>query len=253
MQPEISRRCRSCGAAVRAGARFCPQCGNRFVEEGGGEPAAGEGSRPPEGRETAAPRAEAVGSPWGSPPTPTAPKTAAEGEASGGLRATRETVTPTRETAAPGRETVAPTRETVAPTRETAVPPQPFQTAAPSQPFAGGVAGQTSPGFAGPGARATSAGPSASPTDGGTSVEGYAPARTTEASAAEGEGGAGRPRRAAARVKETVMPRVEKMRDEALVALEETPDDSGLRFVVIAVVLFGLFLLFLFLSVTVLR
>src|SRR5437588_3878469 len=28
MLPEISRRCTSCGAAVRAGARFCPQCGN---------------------------------------------------------------------------------------------------------------------------------------------------------------------------------------------------------------------------------
>src|SRR5947209_9513984 len=27
MLPEISRRCMSCGAAVRAGARFCPQCG----------------------------------------------------------------------------------------------------------------------------------------------------------------------------------------------------------------------------------
>ncbi|MDQ5839193.1 MAG: zinc ribbon domain-containing protein, partial [Acidobacteriota bacterium] len=25
--PEISRRCLSCGAAVRAGARFCPHCG----------------------------------------------------------------------------------------------------------------------------------------------------------------------------------------------------------------------------------
>src|SRR5438874_662304 len=27
MLPEISRRCTSCGGAVRAGARFCPQCG----------------------------------------------------------------------------------------------------------------------------------------------------------------------------------------------------------------------------------
>jgi hypothetical protein len=37
------------------------------------------------------------------------------------------------------------------------------------------------------------------------------------------------------------------------VALEETPDDSGLRFVLVTVFLFALFLLFLFLSVTVLR
>ncbi|HWS53872.1 MAG TPA: hypothetical protein VN228_07090, partial [Pyrinomonadaceae bacterium] len=68
---------------------------------------------------------------------------------------------------------------------------------------------------------------------------------------AEAEGG--RPRRAAARVRETVMPRVERMRDEAMVVLEESPDDSGLRFVVIAVALFALFLLFLLLSTTVLR
>jgi hypothetical protein len=47
--------------------------------------------------------------------------------------------------------------------------------------------------------------------------------------------------------------RVERVRDDALVALEETPDDSGLRFVLVTVFLFALFLLFLFLSVTVLR
>ena len=55
-------------------------------------------------------------------------------------------------------------------------------------------------------------------------------------------------RRAGAVVKENIMPRVEKMRDEALVVLEETPDDAGLRFVAAAVILFLLFLLFLFLS-----
>src|SRR5437588_409257 len=31
MLPEISRRCMSCGAAVRAGARFCPQCGEAMA------------------------------------------------------------------------------------------------------------------------------------------------------------------------------------------------------------------------------
>src|SRR4051812_38992864 len=31
--PEISRRCISCGAAVRAVARFCPQCGHPFEAE----------------------------------------------------------------------------------------------------------------------------------------------------------------------------------------------------------------------------
>jgi hypothetical protein len=43
------------------------------------------------------------------------------------------------------------------------------------------------------------------------------------------------------------------VRDEALVALEETPDDAGLRFVVAAVALFLLAAFLLFLSLTVLR
>jgi hypothetical protein len=52
---------------------------------------------------------------------------------------------------------------------------------------------------------------------------------------------------------ENTRARVERVKGDALVALEETPDDSGLRFVAVAVVLFALFLLFLLLSVTVLR
>jgi hypothetical protein len=56
-----------------------------------------------------------------------------------------------------------------------------------------------------------------------------------------------------ARVREGTRARVEKMRDEAIVVLEETPDDSGLRFVLAAAALFGVFLLLLFLSTTVLR
>src|SRR2546423_812084 len=32
--PEISRRCLSCGAAVRAGARFCPHCGKAVGDAG---------------------------------------------------------------------------------------------------------------------------------------------------------------------------------------------------------------------------
>ena len=56
-----------------------------------------------------------------------------------------------------------------------------------------------------------------------------------------------------ARAREGARERVSRMRDDALVVLEETPDDSGLRFVVVAAVLFVLFLFFLFLSTTVLR
>ncbi|HEX7957921.1 MAG TPA: zinc ribbon domain-containing protein, partial [Pyrinomonadaceae bacterium] len=41
--PEISRRCLACGAAVRAGARFCPQCGRLFEAGAGAQEAAAEG------------------------------------------------------------------------------------------------------------------------------------------------------------------------------------------------------------------
>ena len=94
----------------------------------------------------------------------------------------------------------------------------------------------------------------------GAGVEG-AGAAGAEVSGAEVSGAAGadagttgragsesKRRRAGGVVKENIMPRVERMRDEALVVLEETPDDAGLRFVAAAVVLFLLFLLILFLS-----
>jgi hypothetical protein len=74
-----------------------------------------------------------------------------------------------------------------------------------------------------------------------------APRAGAAAGAAEGA------RWRALRVKEQTRARVERMRDEALVVLEETPDDSGLRFVLVAAALFFLFLLFLFLSTSVLR
>jgi hypothetical protein len=56
-----------------------------------------------------------------------------------------------------------------------------------------------------------------------------------------------------ARVREGTRVRVGRMREEAIVVLEETPDDSGLRFVLAAAALFVLFLVLLFLSTTVLR
>jgi len=242
MLPEISRRCLACGAAGRAGARFCPQCGNPLAAEGGDAPAAGREGQG-DGRAGAEPHAldrEVSGRPAANvPPTRTAQAWAEDDEEPLDL--------------GPTRETVALTREAVGPTRET-----------PASTFAGEVAGRPEPGSSGADARA-SAGGSNAPHAAGASHAAFAPgfasggaadergAAGERAGAAAGEGGAGRSKRAAARVRETVMPRVEKMRDEALVVLEETPDDSGLRFVVIAVALFALFLLFLFLSTTVLR
>jgi uncharacterized Zn finger protein (UPF0148 family) len=36
-EPEISRRCPSCGASYRAGALFCPQCGNALAPRASAE------------------------------------------------------------------------------------------------------------------------------------------------------------------------------------------------------------------------
>jgi hypothetical protein len=58
----------------------------------------------------------------------------------------------------------------------------------------------------------------------------------------------GMKRRPATIMRENLLPRVEKMREASIVVLEEASDDSGIRFVLIAVVLFLLFLLFLFIS-----
>jgi cobalamin biosynthesis Mg chelatase CobN len=60
------------------------------------------------------------------------------------------------------------------------------------------------------------------------------------------ESGPSRLSRAAA-VTEGLRPRVERVREVSIVVLEEASEDSGLRFVLIAVALFLLFLLFLFL------
>jgi len=54
--------------------------------------------------------------------------------------------------------------------------------------------------------------------------------------------------RRAAAVKESLRPRVERVRDASMGVLEEAAEDSGLRFVLIALALFAVFLVFLFIN-----
>ncbi|MCA1620987.1 MAG: zinc-ribbon domain-containing protein [Acidobacteria bacterium] len=189
MLPEISRRCRSCGAAVRAGARFCPQCGAVMGEE----PSA---AAAPETREVEPARDR-------TPPTGkfTAFAQSLEGEGA-----------PAPESGA--RPEAAPAVE---PRRDGDAPPR----------------------------------------DGTPS---YVAAVASHADADEGDGvdataasGAPGARGRVARVRDGTRARVGRMREEAIVVLEETPDDSGLRFVVAAAALFAVFVILLFLSTTVLR
>jgi hypothetical protein len=217
MQPEISRRCRSCGAAVRAGARFCPQCG-RQVDAAPGADVESARADAPATRETEP-------QPKWAPPTRefSAFVEAVEGGAPRGVGEA-----PAVDAQAPGEvsspDDAAPearragddlrgARQVVdeAPVAfEPAPAPPTTREEAPVQAAAGGV--------------------------------GVASDETRDEA-----------RGRVARVREGTRARVERMREEALVVLEEAPDDSGLRFVVAAAALFLLFLLILLLSTFALR
>ena len=203
-QPEISRRCLSCGASVRAAARFCPQCG-ALMKDGAQASAAGSGTT-----DEARPTSEAP----------------SRREVKSAFETWREEARPTTHLTATSEEKEERGVSPAPPTVE-----EPAVRAGASSESAGE---EVSRPFA-PAARREGVDEGV----GGSNV-----------AAAEGAGVAesARRRRAGAVVKENIMPRVERMREEALVVLEETPDDAGLRFVAAAVVLFLLFLLFLFLS-----
>jgi hypothetical protein len=201
MLPEISRRCLSCGAAVRAGSRFCQQCG-KALEAGAASPSAPGEPDAAEARASVPPKGE-----W-----------------------------PPQEQVAPATEDWTPPIEEFAAFERPAAVAEPLPPLPPERIEDAGVEGEP----AAPVAVAQE-----------LSEE---PARgSDEAAEAADEGQAGDLRGRVARVREGTRARVGRMREEAIVVLEETPDDSGLRFVAAAAALFVLFLVLLFLSTTLLR
>jgi hypothetical protein len=217
MLPEISRRCRSCGAAVRAGARFCPQCGQN-MEAG---PDAGAADVPAildseSAREWAPPTKEFsafVGSSEHGVVGPSgdgAVASSEDGAARGGAEPPAGGLTPEP------RGASAETRETAPALDTQAVEVPAVEVPAYEQREVEVTAVET-------------------------------PAAVVGAESAEEA--RGRVARARAGARE----RVGRMREEALVVLEEAPDDSGLRFVLTAAALFLIFLVILLLSTTVLR
>jgi hypothetical protein len=198
MLPEISRRCLTCGAAVRAGSRFCQQCGKALEAE----------ARPVAGLE-----AEAAGA---------------------SVPATGEWP-PQEQTAPPAKDWTPPTKEFAA-----------FEQSA----------GVAEPRAASPAHTPVVVEPSDEEV-GPEATAAVTPELSAEAARASDEAGeaerAGELRGRVARVREGTRARVGRMREEAIVVLEETPDDSGLRFVLAAAALFVLFIVLLFLSTTVLR
>ena len=189
--PEISRRCLSCGAAVRAGSRFCHQCGKDLDARPGEVLEDERASVPPTG-EWARP-AEDVPQKKEAPPT-------------------KDWTPPTKEFAA--------FEQAVGAAGAQPTPPEPMPVAAVER----------------------------------EAVEVSAPELQDEGEQSSEEAArAGDLRGRVARVREETRARVGRMREEAIVVLEETPDDSGLRFVLAAAALFLVFLVLLFLSTTVLR
>jgi hypothetical protein len=102
MEPEIARRCTDCGAAVRGGSLFCPQCGKALKRHGaeagdkGGGTAAEAAAEGPALRATEPGRTASVIVPQGS-----------EAEAAAGVApqspAPPEDAPPTRPSAVEGR------------------------------------------------------------------------------------------------------------------------------------------------------
>ncbi len=56
MEPEIARRCTDCGASVRGGAIYCPQCGKSLRKADDGDAASAAGPPPAEAATEGPPR-----------------------------------------------------------------------------------------------------------------------------------------------------------------------------------------------------
>jgi hypothetical protein len=224
MLPEISRRCLKCGAAVRTGARFCQQCGQAFDEAGQPQTQTRTGAASAHGEAFGASSDEGIESLVAR----------LSGELTGGGAPKTRDVEAMRDVAPVTRDAYVPTREEEGTIEREGIDESDAVGAAPS-----------SWGEAGANATAASA---VDDDDGAPAVEG-----DDVVSAGEGRGRVARARENARVRVESTKARAAKMRDEALVVLEETPDDSGLRFVIVAAGVFIIFVLLLFFSTSVLR
>ena len=213
MQPEISRRCLVCGASVRAGAQFCSQCGKRLGERGGADAESSD-------VRAAAPAGEA-------PPA----DAASRGEVERAFETWR------------GAEHVASEEARRAePAAGDEVRPAAAADAAPPSATGGNARPPVTRGAEPPPTREVLL---AEPRAAETLPLDEGAAGAAQGARLAGAVGATR-KRAASVVKESIAPRVGRVRDRSIVMLEEAPDDSGLRFVLIAA---GLFALFIFLLV----
>jgi hypothetical protein len=238
--PEISRRCLSCGAAVRAGARFCPQCGKLMGDAGLPADAV---ARPAESG--ASNNGDAAGAGGASE---SAGPTTRDAEVS------REWVTPTREFSAfvedlgfdrhEEKEAARAASDEKAPEAKTTEagfdPAKTTPMTRPTENVAANNVTRAATDSAATGGVANAAGDDAATAAGVDVVAGAGVAAADD-------------RGRVARVREDARARAERVRERARVAFDDAPEDASARFVVAAVVLFLVFLVFLFLSLKVLR
>jgi hypothetical protein len=245
MEPEIARRCQTCGASVRGAARFCPQCGQTMADERDAAAAAQTAARAqPRAKSALVDQAEQVANSLSGRLTarePDAPAPADEVEDVLPPDAEPAALTPVAESPATTRvgEPVTSMRveEPVARTNEPVVGQAPTA----------GEGARASAGMSGTDERG------AQPVSTKDSLPDSAPitgkARVVWAGEARG---AGRVRQRAAAmgagVGGSVRPRVEKLRDASVVVFDEAAEDPGMRFVVIAALLFVVALLILLFS-----
>ena len=193
--PEISHRCRKCGASVRAHARYCPQCGRDVGAE--------------EDEQT--------------PPSAAARRAVDHETHSGGV------TNPLSRRDRRRSDAVSP----VEPSRKPAIVPRADQPAvAPQAPPL--QAPPPAPLSTVPSTSSSSPPPHASPP-----IAAPSPRRTVTAPPS---------RRPTVVIADNSPHRAERLRESSITFLEEAADDSGLRFVLIGITLFIIFLVFLFFS-----
>lgn len=244
MEPEIARRCQTCGASVRGAARFCPQCGQTMSDERDDAGAEANAARAqPRAKSALVDQAERVAN-----------------SLSGRLAAREPGVTAAATATAPVEDVVSLDPEPIATTHavqslamtEAQEPGASARADAPGGRVnapAAEVAPEAEDAARAPveTSRADERGAPSVPTQGALAdpVPGTSEAQAESAGDGRGAGGV---RRRAAAVGESVRPRVEKLREASVVVFDEAAEDPGMRFVVIAAFLFVVALLILLFS-----
>jgi hypothetical protein len=255
MEPEIARRCQTCGAAVRGTARFCPQCGQTMADE---RDAAAIPAQP-RAKSALVDQAEHVANSLSGRLAARAPDAAAPADAGDDVLSLDEgpvanaRVEESSATTS-DQEPVAPWRveEPLAPMNAPAIENAPTANDGARASVETSRTDERGAQYVERGAQSVSTQDARA--DSAPSAEG-ARAESARVAGAESAGdvrGAGRVRRRAAAVGAglggSVRPRVEKLRDASVVVFDEAAEDPGMRFVVIAALLFVVALLILLFS-----